>query len=294
MTLAAFTDLSGCAVALQPDAGITLSGSNLTVWADQSGSGRDASVATVIADGYAAATGPIYAAADVDFNSKPSITWGTPNTSAMAIANYTAVPAPCTFIVAGRDQSALGTTGRILFDKLAANGAALQPRWFRAGGNLGAPTDVNGLMWNTTSPPTLSPRRIVGANMRERFVQGVLFRSSTSGMVVHNGVVRADRAMPALPTVPSFSGLRLGRDSSNAIDNQEWTGQLSLFVLYSRELKVDELRDALALAGSICGISWAPGRTLAASRAVVASRTAVASRSALSAPGAVGGRSRVL
>lgn len=260
MTIAAFTDLSGCELCLVPDAGIGLSGSNLITWSDQSGLARHASVATAVADGFATATGPIYSANDAAFAGKPSITWGSPNTSCLAIASFTNIPAPCTFILAGHETSGQTAISRLAFDRLASKGAANGTRWQIT---ASTPFDSFAPLWGPSSPVGSAGRRIVSANMRISFVAACVYRSSTFGIVVHNGIVRANRTMAATATPPAFGGLRLGRSFGNAVDGQEWTGPLSLFVLYSRELSFSELKDVTLLAGSKCGITWPAGRLAA-------------------------------
>lgn len=64
-------------------------------------------------------------------------------------------------------------------------------------------------------------------------------------------------------TPTGMAGFKIGRDFTNAVDGQEWTGPLSLFVAYSRELTRAELKDAIVLAGSKCGIPIVTGRVAA-------------------------------
>jgi hypothetical protein len=64
-------------------------------------------------------------------------------------------------------------------------------------------------------------------------------------------------------TPTGLTGVRFCRDFTNSVDGQEWIGQFSLFVLYSRELTFAELKDSMLLARSKCGITWATGRVAA-------------------------------
>lgn len=264
MTIAAFTDLSGCEIALVPDAGITLAGSLVSVQADQSGHGRDASIANAVANGFTTATGPTYAASDAAFGSKPSITYSLA-TDCLATANFGAdIAPPWTVITAGRSK-APSADSRIIYDTIAGLAGGYSNIGVLTSKNWG-PTDVNAAIWNFTAPvDPLEPRRIVGANLQIPFVLGIAVRSTTFGTVTHNGVVRARRTMIA-PAAGAqlMRGVRLGNSSATLGSSALcWIGQLPLFVLYSRELSLSELKDAMLLAGSKCGVSWPAGRAVA-------------------------------
>lgn len=266
MTIAAFTDLAACELCLVPDAGIGLSGSNLITWSDQSGKVRDASVANAVTDGFAAATGPVYSASDVDFANAPSVTYGGATTSCLATPLFTVIPPPLTFIIAGRDQSALNTLARVAFDRLALAAAATRWSLFRGAGSTTSPNDSLLVGPYASSAPVASAaRRVAAANLRGKFVVALIYRSATFGGLVHNGIVRAFRAMPQSGTPTGFAGMRIGRDTGNVAggNGQEWTGQLSLCVAYSRELSMSEIKDAMLLARTKCGITWATARAAA-------------------------------
>jgi hypothetical protein len=256
MTIATFHDLPGCELELVPDAGITLAGSLVSVQADQSGHGRDASIANAIADGLATATGPVYAASDATFGGKPSITYNmSALTDCLATPNFGIdIDAPWTLLIAGRWQNPQGGSGGSVSTKLAALSslyANISVFHLAAFG----PFDADPSIWNFAVPIATTPRRIVSADMIAPFVMCLAVRSTTFGTVYHNGMERARRAMPAVANNSVlFRGARLGVN---------WRGQLPLMVLYSRELSRSEAKDAMLLAGSKCGITWATGRRAA-------------------------------
>lgn len=267
MSIATFHDLSGCLVELVPDAGIGLSGSNLITWTDQSGSANSATLANAIANGFATATGPIYSANDAAFGGKPSIVWGNPATSCLDCPLISpSIQSPFTFLWAGCEQSQLNNGSRSIGDRLPTASSATNSRVtvFRANGTTTSPEDSLLIGVGSTTPAATASRRIAQANMRRPFIEAVIYRASAVATVVHNGIVRAHRAVPTTGGGPPFfSGMRFGRDFTNAVDGQEWTGPLSLFVLYNRELSRSELKDAMALASSKCGIPIVTGRLAA-------------------------------
>lgn len=79
--LKSYTDIANCAIWFDSLGGLTLSGTDITAWADQSGAGiaSPATLANGIADNVATAVAPTYVASDAAFDGKPSIVWGTGN-----------------------------------------------------------------------------------------------------------------------------------------------------------------------------------------------------------------------
>lgn len=262
MSIATFHDLSSCELELVPDAGLTLAGSVLTAQADQSGHGRNATVANAIADGFTLATGPTYNATDPAFGNKPSITYAN---NCLATVNVGAdITPPWTAIFAGCGTMAAGDS-RVAWDTLTGLSVAYSsfgPFYTR---NFG-PMDMNATQWNFVAPADPQEiRRIVGCNLRAPFVVAIAVRAPTFGTVVHNGRVRACRTMLA-PAAGAqlIRGVRVGNSSfATGSATGSWLGNLPLFVLYSRELGWSELKDATTLAGAKCGISWPTGRAAA-------------------------------
>lgn len=263
MTIATFHDLSGCLIELVPDAGIGLTGSNLTTWSDQSGNASNASVANAVTDGFATATGPLYTASDGTMNGAPSLTWGS-GTDVLATALLTSVPAPHTFLVSGVDRSAASapTLSRYMGDCLFASPRGVPDRvtFFRPGSTSGGPFD----MVPQGYAGAIAARRCA-PDLRRPFVALVINRPSGVCTVIVNGRVYEHRTLTLSTAPPRFSGIKLGKDFTNTVgaNGQIWTGLLSLYVFWNRELTFAEAKDAMLLARTKCGVSWATGRAAA-------------------------------
>ncbi len=68
------TDIAGAVLWLRADMGVTLNGTDVSAWADQSGNGNN------VAQGTASAQ-PLYDAENADLNNRPSITYANADTS---------------------------------------------------------------------------------------------------------------------------------------------------------------------------------------------------------------------
>jgi hypothetical protein len=85
------TQISGLQFWVRGDLGITLNGSNVSAWADQSGNGRNNTQGT-------AALQPAYNTTDANYNNQPTLTFNQTNTQGFVCSTFTAVPQPLTFI----------------------------------------------------------------------------------------------------------------------------------------------------------------------------------------------------
>lgn len=93
--------LSGLVLWLRGDLGITLNGSTVSAWADQSGQGQNLVQAT-------GANQPTFSAADVTYNNRPLISSAATTQFLVGSAGY-ATSQPHTAIVVGECQTANGT-----------------------------------------------------------------------------------------------------------------------------------------------------------------------------------------
>jgi len=124
-------NLSGLSLWLKADAGVTLSGSNVTAWADQSGNGNNAS----------ANSGEEPTFASSFSNSKPAIEFsGISQVMQIADANSLDVLATSSFIVL--KYLGQGTGNNIVYFKNADNGSPADPAMY----GLVAKTAVGGVV----------------------------------------------------------------------------------------------------------------------------------------------------
>lgn len=274
--IASYTDLANCVAWFDSIGGLTVSGGVLTSWTDQSGAGltSPATLALAISGGLATAVGPTYSASDAAFGGKPSITWGTGETALDAPQMAVDLSPPLTFLFCGKFTGAQSPNGRNLF--AGTPGVAAARRC-----SAGDPSTGFGLATELFSVSGLSTsaRNIIKVNNTNPFVASFSF---TAGRDWRSSVGRQIgwRYCDTVGTARTHCGWRFGRSSTNAITDSGWVGQFNAIVAYNRFMSDQEILLASELMMRRQGVAL-PTRS-------------AKTRTALPAPGAVGGRTRIL
>jgi hypothetical protein len=225
--------LSGLSLWLKADAGVTLSGSNVTAWADQSGNGRNASPADITSY-------PTFNSSDL--NSKPTI-------SLSSIVGETNK----SLIISGNPMGALGTTAFVVnYVEPAvfptdgeggdANGALL--------GNFGSATD--GSHWPYGLLGTASVYDSFATDTRKNDLGLPTGITSWNIYSVHsqdndwkifcNGTeFYSDESNVYSNAIANSSNLRIGMQNNNPYAGyQIFKGKVAEVVIYNRVLTISE------------------------------------------------------
>jgi hypothetical protein len=211
------TQLAGCVLWLRSDLGITLNGSTVSAWADQSGNGNNATQGT-------GANQPTYSASDAGYAGRPSLSFdGTDDSMSSALA----VNQPDTVVVVAN-----GT-----------NGAQAELFDVDSGANRQAVIDSNGLQ--VFAGVTLAP----GGNLNTKAVIAAQFHSTTSAFFRNNSqtaVASGDAGTNNMGNL-CICGYQ---HASNF-----WTGKVVEFLVYNRILAPSEMSQLFAYLGARYGIA---------------------------------------
>lgn len=280
-TISRYTELSGCVAWFDTLAGLTLSGSELIAWADQSGAGLTlpATKAEAIAGGLAA-VGPQYVASDPEFSGKPTLTWGTGETCLDAPLMAVDLAMPLTFLCCATNTAAITASSRNMVSGPNALVSALRRCAISTTASSVVGVDAEALL--IQFGPTDFTKFNLPAKINTPFV--ACFAMQATGL---QGSMRSrasnnnERGASLLAAgIRAHAGWRMGRGSQNASANLNWIGKFNAFVAWNRYLTDGEQNRAIALMARRQGVTL-PSRT-------------AKTRIAVPAPGAVGGRTSIL
>lgn len=277
-----YTDIAGCKLWVDSLAGISMSGPNAIALADQSGAGlfSGVSVAGAVVNGLAAAVGPIFNATDSNFGGKPSLTYVNGAThTCLDTPTVAAQGGTWTFLVClratGAQDAALsksvidgpggvGTANRFV---LSAPGRSSDTN-----GTTDALVNMGPFLSKTTTIPALGTApHVLGV--------AVVQAATASLMALYGDGALVRRGQWANATQRTLIGLRIGHGVLNA-QVVNFDGEINALVAWNAFLSDGQIKQMSELMARRQGVTL-PART-------------AKTRTALPAPGAVGGRTRIL
>ena len=176
--------LPGLVLDLDPAHGITLSGSNVTAWADQSGTGDANKNAT---DG---AVAPTFLSSSASYNGQPVVVIGAPITCCMVTGAWsTPLPQPCTVVFVGH---AIGAGNAYGFDSLSAgsqmgmSGLASNVGLYAGAAGINSGVSTQGIPSCCTAIFQASPNASIAVNTKTPQATGNVGTNGATGFTIGN------------------------------------------------------------------------------------------------------------
>jgi hypothetical protein len=214
--------IPGLALWLDSARGITLNGSTVSAWTDQSGAGNNVSQGT-------GSQQPTFVAADASFGGRPSLSFASASVQCLLDASFPGVAQPWTMVTAfSSDHSAAG---------------------WSASGNT---STGGGVFVTTTSTGLSAGTQVLSANAvtTPQIVAGVA-NGASSALYINNSQVAAatgNAGSSAITTTFVVAAL-------NAAGAQALNGKVANVLLYSGALTTAQLKTLFAYLGARYGIA---------------------------------------
>jgi hypothetical protein len=207
------TQISTLLAWYRSDLGITLNGSTVSGWADQSGNGHNVTQATGTKQ-------PTYATSDASYNGYPSLTFVQASSQNLASSTFTAIAQPLTYIFVGKLTAAPTNTCQL------CDGSVQRPIMYVSSGSTTVLNlqEVGGAAFSGTASPVLTTP----------FVAAGLFNGASSAIFQNN----------------SQTALASGTTGTNGVDQiqlssnstQAWNGSFTEVLVYQNLSSSDRQR----------------------------------------------------